>query len=100
MSLHEALERRQYTQAIEILRLGVDPDEPGVGGKLRIVIAARDASADAYDLVYELLPLGADPNSHLRLSRDQKPSMPLVWTSSLTYSPLLWLTDLWLGMRV
>ncbi|MCY4594440.1 MAG: ankyrin repeat domain-containing protein [Bryobacterales bacterium] len=64
VSLHEALERRQYTQAIEILRLGVDPNEPGVGGKLPIVIAARDASADAYDVVYELLRLGADPNSH------------------------------------
>ena len=64
VSLLEALGRRQHTRAIELLRSGVDPNEPSSSGEVPIVIAARDASVYAYDVVHELLLHGADPTGH------------------------------------
>ena len=61
---HEALERRQYDQVIDMLRLGSDPNELSSSGILPLVAAARDESADAYDVVLELLRWGAKPNLH------------------------------------
>ena len=65
--LHFALRERNYDDALAAMRLQVDVDEIAYdekGTALRpLCLAAQDASADAYDMVRELIRShGADPN--------------------------------------
>ena len=61
-ALHRALEAREYTEAVQLIRLGADVNELSVNGELPLVIAADDKSADAFDVVRELLRFGALPS--------------------------------------
>lgn len=53
--LHRALKERDYDGAIRLLRSGVNANVAGADGELPLVIAADDSSADAVDVVRELL---------------------------------------------
>ena len=58
--LHEALKARKHEKAINLIRnLSVDLNEPNDDGELPLVLAADDESADAFDVVRELLNRGA-----------------------------------------
>lgn len=61
-SLHDALRRNKYDEAIELIRLGGDMNAMNADGKLPLVLAADDSSADAYDVVRELILAGARVN--------------------------------------
>ena len=61
-SLHDALHRHKYDEAIELIRLGGDMNAMNADGKLPLVLAADDSSADAYDVVRELILAGAQVN--------------------------------------
>ena len=61
-SLHDALRQNKYDEAIELIRLGGDMNAMNADGKLPLVLAADDSSADAYDVVRELILAGARVN--------------------------------------
>ena len=70
--LHRALDRHKYDEAVQLIRLSTDVNAPNVEGELPLVLAADDLSADAYDVVRELLLHGArvnetDSNGHTAL---------------------------------
>lgn len=56
--LHRALKERDYDDAIRLLRSRVNANVAGADGELPLVIAADDSSADAVDVVRELLRYG------------------------------------------
>ena len=61
-SLHDALRLNKYDEAIELIRLGGDMNAMNADGELPLVLAADDSSADAYDVVRELILAGARVN--------------------------------------
>lgn len=61
-SLHNALRLNKYDEAIELIRLGGDMNAMNADGELPLVLAADDSSADAYDVVRELILAGARVN--------------------------------------
>ena len=73
-ALHRALQERDYDAAIQLLRSGADATAESAEGELPLVIAADDGSADAFDVVRELLRFGArsdmeHPNGDTALHR-------------------------------
>lgn len=72
--LHRALQERDYDAAIQLLRSGADATAESAEGELPLVVAADDGSADAFDVVRELLRFGArsymeHPNGDTALHR-------------------------------
>ena len=61
--LHRALKERDYDAAIQSLRSGAGANTKNDAGELPLVIAANDRSADALDVVSELLRFGARPDA-------------------------------------
>lgn len=57
--LHRALQERDYDAAIQLLRSGADATAESAEGEFPLVVAADDGSADAFDIVRELLRFGA-----------------------------------------
>ena len=60
--LHFVLRYQRYRAAEELIRITTDFDARDSEGETALTIAARDSSADAYDMVSVLLLAGADPN--------------------------------------
>ena len=60
--LHQALDLHKYDEAIELIRLGGDMNAMNADGELPLVLAADDSSANAYDVVRELILAGARVN--------------------------------------
>lgn len=61
--LHRSVKERDYDTAIQLIRSGVDANTKNGAGELPLVIAANDRSADALDVVSELLRFGARPDA-------------------------------------
>lgn len=61
-ALHNALAARDYDEAIRMIRLGADVNELSGDGERPLTIAAANRSADAFDVVRELLKYGAATN--------------------------------------
>jgi len=61
-TLHQALDLHKYDEAIELIRLGGDMNAMNADGELPLVLAADDSSANAYDVVRELILAGARVN--------------------------------------
>lgn len=61
-SLHEALKARKHVMSIALIRVSTGLNKPNENGDIPLVLAANDSSADAYDVVRELLGRGALPN--------------------------------------
>ena len=61
--LHRALKERDYDTAIQSLRSGAGANTKNDAGELPLVIAANDRSADALDVVSELLRFGTRPDA-------------------------------------
>jgi hypothetical protein len=60
--LHDALAQKNYDEAIRLIRAGADVHELSDRGARPVVVASDDPSADAFDVVRELLRFGALPN--------------------------------------
>ena len=60
--LHDALAQKDYDEAIRLIREGADVNELSDRGARPLVVASDDSSADAFDVVRELLRFGALPN--------------------------------------
>ena len=61
-ALHRAFEAKEYTEAVQLIRTGADVNELSVHGTMPLAIAADDETADAFNVVRELLRFGALPN--------------------------------------
>ena len=59
--LHYLLRTGQYEAALDVLPLAAEVNEPDQNGDTPLTIAAKDKTADAYDMVKALLERGADP---------------------------------------
>ena len=68
-ALHRALNLHKYDEAIRLIRRGADVNAMNTDGKLPLVLAADDPSANAYDVVRELLLHGARVNETDRRGR-------------------------------
>lgn len=61
--LQRSLKERDYDAAIQLLRSGAGSNTENGAGELPLVIAANERSADALDVVSELLRFGARPDA-------------------------------------
>ena len=70
--LHYLLRTKQYDAVLDLLPLAADLNAFDREGRTLLTIAARDKTADAYDMVKALLERGADPKL-----QDERGTRPL-----------------------
>lgn len=88
-ALHKAAAEHDYERAIELARNVRSLDFTGASGTTVLCEAAHSGAADAYDLVFELLKFGAEPNRGCGSKQAETPLYLAALTGNLAVVDLL-----------